>query len=141
MQVHPSLRQYASAGSMSAFQLFGYALSPIVSAAFAEAASGDPLAGMDEVSRANATLVARAEEAATIRSLDVALQVTMWWGCFGVIFMFGAWRFAKRAVAYGSESTPADAGDAGATPAGIDTTSAAADEPAAELERKVSGGI
>ena len=121
---------------MSAFQLFGYALSPIVSAAFAEAASGDPLAEMVEVSRANATLVARADGGDD----PIARRRVAGDDVVGLLWRSSSGRgAAKRAVAYGSESTPADAGDAGATPAGDRYNVGGSGHSV--LERKVSGGI
>ena len=100
--VAPELRQLSSAGSIFVFQQFGYAIAPFLSGAIGQAVAGsgsgastgddDLFAGLvNGTSNATAPLYNKEE---TI----VAFWVCMLWSLVGVVFMFGAWQFARRGV-------------------------------------------
>jgi hypothetical protein len=85
----PEARAVASAGSMFAFQLFGYALSPLVSAIVMQIA-GDNASGtaLDEADGGVVEI--------TPAQLELGFRTVMAWGLFGALFFCIAWRAAER---------------------------------------------
>lgn len=102
----PEARPVASAGSMFAFQTFGYAMAPLVSAlvmqlagdaddAPATAHAGAAPNDTDGGAR-NGTEVAISEVALSAAQLRLGFRTVMAWGLFGVAFLTAAWREAER---------------------------------------------
>jgi MFS family permease len=92
----PEARAVASAGSMFAFQLFGYALSPLVSAIVMQIA-GDNASGaaLDAAGTAGTAADGGAVEI-TPAQLELGFRTVMAWGLFGALFFCIAWRAAER---------------------------------------------
>lgn len=151
--VPPDLRQVSSAGSMFVFQQLGYALSPLVSALVASAATIDEdqvrADALDRLSVngsfVNATLLDEAVATQKrVASLELCFIVVMMWGILGVIFMVTAWRFAVHAVDYGEDGDGAKAGgDATASGGPADAMAPASDDdpPSRSLSIEVSGRL
>ena len=113
----PEARPVASAGSMFAFQTFGYALAPLVSAIVMQAAGCGSLcdedAGVPPASPTNATgnlsyappmpptapPALPPDEMGTVispKQLTWGFRTVMAWGLIGATFMTLAWRAAER---------------------------------------------
>lgn len=97
----PEARAVASAGSMFAFQLFGYALSPLVSAIVMQIA-GDNASGaaLDAAGAAGASGASGATDGGAVEitpaQLELGFRTVMAWGLFGALFFCIAWRAAER---------------------------------------------
>jgi len=112
--VAPELRQLSSAGSMFTFQMFGYALAPLVSSLVMDfyeegydtcgraldelpnATCPDWQDGLPNVTLSNVTAIVDAarDEHLNKAKLTMGFRVCMFWGVFALIAMVGAWRSA-----------------------------------------------
>lgn len=85
----PEARAVASAGSMFAFQLFGYALSPLVSAIVMQIAGDNASGAALDAADGGAVEITPAQ-------LELGFRTVMAWGLFGALFFCIAWRAAER---------------------------------------------
>jgi len=104
--VSSEARQLSSAGSMFLFQLFGYALSPLVSSLVMSMFGGDVPAEEEGEEVAievaiNSSCVAGGDSVGSDQNLSVSqlrvgFRVVMWWGGLGATFFFLSYRAAAR---------------------------------------------
>jgi MFS family permease len=93
---HPDARPVASAGSVIIFQVFGYALSPLVSSMVMEIAGN--MDGADEPAAALTNGTDTGAATLSPGQLQLGFRTVMGWGIFGAAGLLLAYRAAARNV-------------------------------------------